>query len=69
MLWVVAIGWGFAIILAAVVLGCCGYEVAWKSRRLRGDLFGLQSMRGELNQLQAQLAQAQRHVAARRDAN
>lgn len=71
MSWVPVIAWLAAIVVAAVLLGFCAYELHWKANRLRTDLAKLQALRGELEQLQEQItatqlraAQAQRLMAA-----
>ena len=65
MAWAVAIGWIFAVLVAVVVLGFCGYELGWKSARLQRDLSRLQALRADLAQVQEQLADAQRRVPQR----
>lgn len=65
--WVIAAGWGIAVLVALVVLGFCGYELTWKSARLRRDLRGLQGLRLQLTDIQGQLAQVQER--ARRGAD
>lgn len=35
--WVIVAVWGFALALAAVVLGFAAYEVIWKARRLERE--------------------------------
>ena len=42
----VAIGWGAALIVAAVILGYGLYELHWKAARLRNDLASLDRDRG-----------------------
>jgi Tfp pilus assembly protein PilN len=61
--WVVAIAWGAALVVAAVVLGSCLYELGWKSHRLRRDLALLSDTAAELAELQAQIRVAQERVA------
>ncbi len=58
---IVAIAWGFAALVAVVIVGFCGYEVGWKVSRLRGDIAGLQAV---LDDARARLAP----VAIDRDA-
>jgi hypothetical protein len=42
--WIVVGAWGFAVLLALVVLGFAGYEVFWKLNRLRTNLAALQTV-------------------------
>jgi hypothetical protein len=63
--WLVGLAWGMAVLVAVVVLGACGYELAWKSKRLSKDLRDLLTMRDELASLQQRLAAAQRRLPAR----
>jgi hypothetical protein len=63
--WLVGLAWGIAVLVAVVVLGACGYELAWKSKRLSKDLRDLLTMRDELASLQQRLAAAQRRLPAR----
>jgi len=63
--WLVGLAWGTAVLVAVVVLGACGYELAWKSKRLSKDLRDLLTMRDELASLQQRLAAAQRRLPAR----
>ncbi|HEY2983863.1 MAG TPA: hypothetical protein VGJ38_06920 [Jatrophihabitantaceae bacterium] len=65
MSWLVGLAWGIAVLVAVVVLGACGYELAWKSKRLSKDLRDLLTMRDELASLQQRLAAAQRRLPAR----
>ena len=64
MFWVPIAAWCAAVVVAAVVLGFCAYELSWKSKRLRDDLRSLQSLADELAQLRVDLADAQLRVAA-----
>jgi Tfp pilus assembly protein PilN len=61
--WVVAIAWGAALIVAAVVLGSCLYELSWKSARLRKDVALLTEAEAELAGLQARIRAAQERLA------
>jgi len=54
-----------AVLVAVVVLGACGYELAWKSKRLSKDLRDLLTMRDELASLQQRLVAAQRRLPTR----
>jgi outer membrane murein-binding lipoprotein Lpp len=54
---VVLFVWIGAVVVAAVVLGFCAYELSWKAKRLRTDL-------GKLAALSADLETLQRDVSA-----
>ena len=58
-----AIAWGAALIVAAVVLGSCLYELSWKSAPLRKDVALLTEAEAELAELQAQIRAAQERLA------
>jgi hypothetical protein len=60
--WVVAIGWGAALIVAAVILGHGLYELHWKSARLRNDLASLTETEAELAALLGQLRATQERL-------
>jgi hypothetical protein len=53
--WIVAGAWGFAVLLALVVLGFAGYEIRWKTRRLAAEQARLEQLMTELTRLGAQL--------------
>jgi hypothetical protein len=63
--WQVGLAWSIAVLVALVVLGVCGYELAWKSKRLSKDLRDLLTMRDELTSLQQRLVAAQRRLPTR----
>jgi hypothetical protein len=65
-LWVVVATWGFAVLVALVIGGFCGYEIAWKSARLRRDLAQLDRLRADLTRVQARLLSARQHASALR---
>ncbi len=65
MSWLVGLAWGVAALVAVVALGICGYELAWKSRRLSKDLRELRTLRDDLTSLQERLSAAQRRVPTR----
>ena len=56
--WIVAGAWGFAVLLAVVVLGFAGYEISWKSRRLAAERARLEQLMAELARLGARLQAA-----------
>ncbi|HEY0167581.1 MAG TPA: hypothetical protein VGB75_11120 [Jatrophihabitans sp.] len=56
--WIVAGAWGFAVLLAVVVLGFASYEISWKSRRLVAERARLEQQMAELTRLGAQLQAA-----------
>lgn len=58
--------WGAALIVAAVVLGSCLYELSWKSARLRKDVALLTETEAELAALQAQIQGVQERLAIAR---
>jgi hypothetical protein len=60
--WIVIGAWIFAALVTIVVLGYCGYELAWKAKRLRGDLAAVQADAQQLDRLRVRLATAQRRV-------
>jgi hypothetical protein len=61
------VAWIVALVLGAVVLTFCGYEVWWKARRLGRDLERLQALDERVTRLQADAAalQARARDAAR----
>jgi outer membrane murein-binding lipoprotein Lpp len=63
-LWVPVAAWGAAVVVAAVVLGFCAYEIRWKADRLRADMRKLQATADELTALRGELAAVQERVAA-----
>jgi hypothetical protein len=62
--WVIGISWGFALLVAIVVLGYCVYELRSKAVRLRRDLGQLSGAAAHLTDLQARLRVAQERLAA-----
>ena len=52
-----------ALVVAAMVLGYCAYQIAWRTRRLQGDLKHLQELGDGVTALQNQLAAAQQRLA------
>lgn len=63
---VVLFVWIGAVVFAAVVVGFCAYELSWKGKRLSGDLTKLQSLAGELETLQGDVAAIQSRIAETR---
>ena len=63
MVWIPIAAWGAAVLVAAVVLGFCAYEIVWKAKRLRTDLTQLQLMAEQVTDLRSQLAAAQERLA------
>jgi hypothetical protein len=59
---VVLFVWIGAVVLAAVVLVFCAYELRWKSQRLTRDLATLTGLQGELTAVSAQLAGVRRRL-------
>lgn len=66
--WVVAGAWLFAVLLALVLLGFAGYELAWKARRLATDRAKLDRTVTELTALSSQLQAVADRAAALRPA-
>ena len=64
MVWIPIAAWLAAFVVAAVMLGYCGYEIAWKTRRLRADLGALQSVQEQLAAIALRLAQARERLTA-----
>jgi hypothetical protein len=62
--WIPIAAWGAAALVALVVLGFCAHEIAWKTKRLRGDLRQLQGAAEQLSELRGRVAEAQERVAA-----
>jgi hypothetical protein len=59
---IAVVAWIIALVLAAVVLAFCAYEIVWKARRLQRDLAKLQSVTQRLQGMQIELAAAQRRL-------
>jgi outer membrane murein-binding lipoprotein Lpp len=55
--------WAAAVVLAALVLGFCAYEITWKADRLRADLRKLQADADRLLELRGALAASQERAA------
>jgi hypothetical protein len=54
--------WIGAVLVAAVVLGFCAYELTWKGKRLQRDLAVLTGMSDSLAALQEQVAAVRRRM-------
>jgi hypothetical protein len=63
-LWIPLGAWIAAFAIGVVVLGFCGYEIAWKSRRLQGDLRDLGALAAQLTALRDQALAVQQRLAA-----
>lgn len=63
MVGIAVIAWIAALVLAAVVLAFCSYEIVWKARRLQTDLARLQGVTDRLQVMQLDLAAVQRRLA------
>jgi hypothetical protein len=61
--WIPLIALPAGLVVAAVILGFCGYELVWKTRRLRRDLRQLQGLGAGLSTLRVQAAAAQQRLA------
>ena len=57
------LAWAGALVLAAVILGYCAYEIVWKANRLRSDLAGLQLLQQQLDQLRDDATAASERLA------
>lgn len=66
MAWIPIAAWIAAAVVALVVLGYCGYEILWKTKRLRGDVAELSGAAEELQVLRGRLEQVQQRLAAAR---
>jgi hypothetical protein len=64
--WIVGAAWAGAVVFAAVVLAFCGYEIRWKSARLRSDLERLLETRTEALELGGRLQSAAERLARAR---
>lgn len=64
MIWLPIVAWCAALVLAAVLLGFCAYEISWKANRLRRDLGRLEADADALGRLQQELAAARERAAA-----
>ncbi len=66
MTWIPIAVWITVGVVAVVVLGYGAYEIAWKAKRLRGDLAELQTLAGQAEHLQRRLTEIQDRLAASR---
>jgi hypothetical protein len=62
--WVPISAWLAALVVALIVLGFFGYEIVWKTRRLRADLDRLRVLGDQLGDLQGRLAETRERIAA-----
>ena len=56
--------WIGVVVLAAVVLGYCAYEVSWKARRLRRDLESLAELGARAQALAVEAEALQQRLAS-----
>lgn len=56
---------GVVLVLGALILGFCGYEVAWRQRRLRADLAGLRALSRDLSAVTHELRLTRVRLAER----
>jgi len=62
--WIPLVAWLAAVVITALVLGFCAYEISWKARRLRADVEILQRVvGGGIAQLQGDAATARARLA------
>lgn len=66
MVWVPVAAWIAAVVIAAVVLGFCAYELRWKAGRLRADLARLGDTSARLSAVQAQAGALAQELASAR---
>ena len=64
MFWIPVGAWIAALAIWIVVLGFCGYEIVWKSRRLQADLRELGTLAAQLTALREQALAAQQRLAS-----
>lgn len=60
----VLLAWIVALVVAVVVLGFCAYEIVWKTKRLSGDLAGLQELDERMGSVREQLVVTQQRMVA-----
>jgi hypothetical protein len=56
------VAWIAALVLGAIVLSFCGYEVWWKARRLQRDLARLRALDDRVARLRDDVAAVQRRI-------
>ncbi len=61
--WIPVGAWIGAVVVAAVVLGFCAYELIWKTRRLQRDVAQLLGLNEQLVAVQSGIATAQQRVS------
>ena len=66
MFWIPLGAWIGALAIGIVVLGFCGYEIVWKTRRLQADLRDLRTVSAHLTALRDEALAAQQRVSERR---
>jgi hypothetical protein len=64
MAWLVGGVWIGVVVLGALVLGFCAYELVWKARRLQTDLERLAALSETVSAMQAEVERAQVRFAA-----
>ena len=62
MSWIPLIALLGAVVIAAVVLGYCAYEIAWRTRRLKRDVHQVQELVDGFAQLRSHLAGAHQRL-------
>lgn len=58
MIWVAIVAWIVAVVVAILVLGFAGYEIWWRTNRLRADAGRLTALAEQLQQIQGDLSAA-----------
>ena len=61
--WVVGGAWIGAGVLAVLVFAFCGYELSWKTRRLRRESARMQALGERAQALQGEVAALQQRAA------
>ena len=62
-MWIPIAAWAAAVVIAAVVLGFAGYEIAWKAARLRTAVERVQALSQTAQGMQRELAGAQQRLS------
>ena len=63
MVWIPIFTWIGVLVFAAVILGFCAYELAWKARRLQADLAAFTELGARAQRLQVEVAATQARAA------
>lgn len=63
MSWIPLVAWLAAVVIAAVWLGFCAYELTWKARRLLRELRWLRAVGDGFSRLQGDIAAGRQRLA------